>query len=113
MEMETFWSTVPQADHLSHKQVQSDYPEAYAAAKEEFLDFDYSKIEFAFSVIPNCGPGGPTTDADEAAMDAAGIDDCQSDGPSLGGDMVLMFYNHGTDELFHFAEDGGWICWNY
>lgn len=115
MDMGPFWDSVPQADLISLKKVKSDYPDAYKAAKEGFMEDDDVQVEFAYTVIPNCGPAGPTVEGDEAALDAEDPDgdDCIATGPSVCGEKQLMAYNADADELHTWSAEAGWVLWNY
>jgi hypothetical protein len=109
MDMSTFWSKVSQ---ITLTDVNARFP---AAAQTLASYKNVKEAQFAFSVIPNLGPGGATTDEDEADLDERDPDQdiTDADGPSLGGDTALMAYFPEIDELFTYREGTGWVLWNY
>lgn len=114
MFMGDYWQCV--MSKLSVGQVKTQFPEAFKALKKDDVP---SGGEFAYDVIPNMGPGGPTSDEDEADLSERDPDEeiGDADGPSLSGDKALMVYNSEIDELWVWNEGGGapgeWMMWNY
>jgi hypothetical protein len=117
MDMTTFWSKIPATDKLTTDQVKEN--QAAWASAQRFLvedDLDTTGLEWAKTVFPNIGPGGPTSDEDEADLDVrdpTGDEIMNADGPSLGGVVALMAYLPKIDELFIWNDADGWILWNY
>jgi hypothetical protein len=115
MDMTTFWSTVPRADRrtagrLAHRA----YSVSLVAAKQDFLDD--APTEFAFTVIPNIGPGGATSEADEEDLAERDPDQeiVDADGPSVSGDKAMMAYQPSLDALYlWYPGDKAWRMWNY
>lgn len=108
MYMGEFWDTV--VNTLTAAQVQKQHPDAFAAGD----DYDLSTAEFAYDVIPNLGPGGASSDEDEADLAERDPDEeiTDADGPSISGDEALMAYREDVDELYHW-NGHIWLLWNY
>lgn len=111
MDMSIYWDQVVGKIKFSELPAEARSPDAL----EQVTDSGRlpASTEFAHDVIPNIGPGGPTSEEDEE--DLAERDPDQeiqdADGPSLSGDRAYMMYFAGDDELF--VWDGEWRMWNY
>ena len=110
--MSGYWAMV--TNKIPLKSMQTEYFHVLALLGEAGVD--YAAVEFAHDVIPNMGPGGPTSEEDEsdlAQRDPDGdLED--ADGPSLGGEQALMAYAADTDELWVWHSDERcWLLWNY
>jgi hypothetical protein len=125
MNCRPFWNKVPDTDKLSLSKAQTLYPEQIKTwlEREEIEPGDedeqdeFNKLAIAYTVEPNLGPAGLTTDADEESFADYPEDEDIPDemiGPSLSGDKSLMIYKGFADELYLWNNrENDWIMWNY
>jgi len=114
MDMASYWDYITT---VSRQQLLADHPEAGAGL--DALEMDLTSVdgaEYAFAVIPSLGPGGGTSDEDDADMDSReedGEDPTEDIVPSVTGEQAPMAYFADSDSLYVMGTDGVFRCWNY